>query len=113
MEEARISDMAASLYSGGWRAEDKDQMIQEYDLTEQDAERIAKKLEEIAAEYVTNEYGVEILFDVAVELMDDDIREDLHAKGYDTNQAFFDAYCKAHAEKYEEDFELAKANPTY
>lgn len=31
---------AAALYDGGWRAEDKEQLIEEYDLTEDEAERI-------------------------------------------------------------------------
>lgn len=31
---------AAALYDGGWRAEDKEQLIKEYDLTEEEAERI-------------------------------------------------------------------------
>ena len=31
---------AAALYDGGWRAEDKEQLIKEYDLTEEEVERI-------------------------------------------------------------------------
>lgn len=31
---------AAALYDGGWRAKDKEQLIEEYVLTEDEAERI-------------------------------------------------------------------------
>lgn len=43
-------------------------------------------------------------FDSAAELMDDEIREDLHSKGIDNKVEFLQAYCKAHAKKYGEDF---------
>ena len=36
--------MAAALYDGGWRAEDKDQLKVEYDLDEEDVERIVDLL---------------------------------------------------------------------
>ena len=62
---------------------------------------------------VTNEYGVKIDFDAAVNLMDDEIRERLHAEGIDTEQAFFDAYAKAHLDKFNEVWELAKEHPVY
>lgn len=63
---------------------------------------------------VKNEYNVEVWYNGAVDLMDDEIRENL----YDTitpctEQEFFNAYCKAHLEKYGEEFELAKENPCY
>lgn len=38
---------AASLYDGGWRAEDRDQLIDEYNLTEEEADDICKGLAEI------------------------------------------------------------------
>lgn len=50
--------------------------------------------------------GNEIDFEAAVELMDDEIREALHAEGYETEQEFFTAYEKAHAEKYGEEFRI-------
>lgn len=62
---------------------------------------------------VKNLYGIEINFAVAVELMDDGIRESLHAKGIDNEQEFFDAYCAEHEKKFHEAFELAKRNPVY
>lgn len=44
--------------------------------------------------------------------MDDDLREELAATyAYDTEQEFFTAYEKAHAEKYGEEWEYSKANP--
>ena len=47
-------------------------------------------------------YGNEVNYDAAVELMDDDIREQLHDQMAPcTEQEFFDAYAKAHAEKFD------------
>jgi len=43
-----LTDIASSLYSGDWRAEDRDQMIDEYDLTEEQADQICEKLAEYA-----------------------------------------------------------------
>lgn len=53
---------------------------------------------------VLDRYGHTVWFDSAVVLMDDDIRESLHSKGFDDDQAFFDAYCQAHVLKYDEEF---------
>ncbi len=39
---------AASLYDGGWRAEDRELLIAEYDLTEEEADAICEKLSEYA-----------------------------------------------------------------
>ena len=63
---------------------------------------------------VKNEYGVEIRYNVAVAMMDDEIREELHTKlAPCSDQEFFDAYAKAHEAKFCEEWELAKENPTY
>lgn len=64
---------------------------------------------------VINQYGVEIDFLSAVERMDDEIREEIHAGLTPcTEQQFFDAYCKRHAECYgENDFQPAQANPIW
>lgn len=63
---------------------------------------------------VKNTYGTEINYEVAVELMDDDIREELTAElAPCTEQEFFTAYAKAHAEKSGEEWELDKENPVY
>lgn len=35
---------AASLFDGGWRAEDRDELISEYELTEEEADEICKLL---------------------------------------------------------------------
>lgn len=56
---------------------------------------------------VINQNGQEIEFDVAVNLMDDEIREELHMKlAPCTDQEFFTAYEKAHYQKYHEEFEV-------
>ena len=53
--------------------------------------------------------GKTIDFDAAVNLMDDEIREDLHSKMAPcSDQAFLDAYVEAHAAKYDgEEFQVA------
>lgn len=63
---------------------------------------------------VINEYGQLIHYDVAVNMMDDDLREELHFElAPCTDQEFFEAYAKAHQEKFGEVWELSKANPVY
>lgn len=37
---------AAALYDGGWRAEDKDDLMEEYKLTEKEATKICEILTE-------------------------------------------------------------------
>nr|DAM50520.1 MAG TPA: hypothetical protein [Caudoviricetes sp.] len=47
-------------------------------------------------------------------MMDEEIRENLNYKMAPcTDQEFFDAYTKAHEEKFGEVWELAKKNPCY
>lgn len=61
---------------------------------------------------VKNDYGVEIDYDAAVSLMDNDIRERLHRElAPCSTQSFFDAYCDEHKREFGEDFEFAKKNP--
>ena len=63
---------------------------------------------------VINMFGTKIDYEAAVMLMDDEIRESLHFKlAPCTEQEFFTAYEKAHAEKYGEQWELSKENPCY
>lgn len=59
---------------------------------------------------VKNFWNVEINFESAVALMDKDLCEEIDSEN---EQEFFDAYCKAHEEKYGEEFELAKENPVW
>ena len=61
---------------------------------------------------VKNLNDAEIDFDAAVELMDDDLREELHRElAPSMKQEFFTAYEKAHAAKYGVEWEFSKANP--
>lgn len=62
---------------------------------------------------VTNANGKEIDFEAALSLMDDEIREQLSAEGYETEQEFFAAYEQAHESKYGAAWELSKANPVW
>lgn len=50
--------------------------------------------------------GHEQDFDACVNLMDDEIREELHAEMASdcTEQEFLDAYCEKHLKKYGEEF---------
>ena len=61
---------------------------------------------------VINMNGTEINYETAMELMDDEIRESICGT-VDSEQEFFSAYEKAHAEKYGEEWELSKENPCY
>lgn len=45
--------------------------------------------------------GYEQRFDAVVNMMDDEIREDLHGEGIEDPQAFVDAYVARHAEKFD------------
>ena len=63
---------------------------------------------------VMNNYGTEIEWNTAVNLMDDDLREELNADlAPCTEQEFFEAYAKAHEAKYGDEWELAKESPCY
>lgn len=48
--------------------------------------------------------GSPVDWDSAVELMDDAIRESIHADGEEDPQKFLDRYCELHAEKFGEPF---------
>ena len=48
--------------------------------------------------------GQEVDAEGAAALMDDDLREHLHAQGFASEQEFFDAYCAAHYERFGEEF---------
>lgn len=61
---------------------------------------------------VINMNGTEINYEAAVAMMDDEIRESIFGT-VDSEQEFFTAYEKAHAEKYGEEWELSKENPCY
>lgn len=41
---------AAALYDGGWKAEDRDQLIKEYELTDEEADKICEILEKYEKE---------------------------------------------------------------
>ena len=41
---------AAALYDGGWKAEDRDQHIKEYELTDEEADKICEILEKYEKE---------------------------------------------------------------
>lgn len=63
---------------------------------------------------VTNRHGVAIDFAAAVALMDNELRELLHAELAPCNdQTFFNHYCEAHRARYGEPWELDKPNPVW
>lgn len=54
---------------------------------------------------VLNDNGNWVNFEVAVNYMDDDLREEIHAElAPCKDQAFFDAYCERHEKKFGEVF---------
>lgn len=54
---------------------------------------------------VLNKNGDLINYDAAVELMDNDLREKLHAElAPCTNQVFFERYCEEHEALFDEEF---------
>lgn len=56
---------------------------------------------------IIDQDGEEIDYATAVNLMDDEIREELHAEMVPcTDQQFFDAYIERHYAKYGEDFTI-------
>lgn len=63
---------------------------------------------------VINSYGTEINYNAAVYLMDDELREEVHADlAPCTEQEFFDEYARRHAERFGEIWEMDKRNPCY
>lgn len=69
-------------------------------------EDVEQQLESLAPNTVLDYRGIEIDYDYAVELMDDDLREELHRKlAPCSDQEFFTAYEEAHKEKYGTNFE--------
>lgn len=63
---------------------------------------------------VINSNGVSINYDAAVELMDDNLREEVAADlAPCTEQEFFAEYAKRHAAKFGAEWELDKSNPIY
>ena len=63
---------------------------------------------------VINSNDASIDYDAAVELMDDNLREEVAADlAPCTEQEFFTEYCKRHAAKFGAPWELDKSNPTY
>lgn len=61
---------------------------------------------------IKNELGTgsEIDYEAAVNLMDVELAEAVHAAGDQDPQAFFNNYCAAHLEKFGEEFEPNKAD---
>lgn len=56
---------------------------------------------------VINKNGTQINYNIAVSLMDDEIREELHARLAPCTDEV------AHAEKFGEEWELSKENPCW
>ena len=44
------STSAAFLYSGGWRAKDKEQLISEYNLADEEVEELTRELADLEKE---------------------------------------------------------------
>lgn len=76
--------------------------------------KVKRKMSEMEFGTVKNPYGVSIDFNTAVSFMDDELCEKLNGEiAPCSDQEFFTSYCYAHEEKFGEEWELAKQNPTY
>ena len=63
---------------------------------------------------IANQYEWIINFDVAVNFMDDEIRERLANDGNDrSEQEFFESYAEEHLKKFGSEWELDKDCPQY
>lgn len=49
MDRNEAMTTACNLYDGGWRAEDKEYLMDEYDISEEEAELLCECLAEIQA----------------------------------------------------------------
>ena len=64
--------------------------------------------------YVTNKSGKQIDFEQAVNVMDDDMRNEIHNElAPCTEQDFFTAYEKLFEERTGEEWELSQSNPVW
>ena len=78
------------------------------------SQALNRRMEDLIMKNVINMNGTEIWYEQAVEFMDNEIREELHNKlSPCSDQVFFTEYEKAHKEKFSEEWELSKANPTW
>lgn len=101
MTRDQIAYDAMNLYEEGWRASDREALKESYDLTDWEVDVMVEELGKQASQYVEDEDGHLVYYAAAEEMMDDDLREELHMEMAPcTNQEFYDAYVKAHAAKY-------------
>lgn len=109
-------EIALHLIDGGWTSRDIDSFSAQNALEPENAlspeavEMVFREIAEIERT-VVNQFGIEIDFEVAANMMDDELREELHAEGIESNQEFFDRYAAAHMEKFGEEWELDKPSP--
>ncbi len=59
---------------------------------------------------ITNQYGKEINLEDAANIMDAEICEEVHAMNLDTDQEWWDEYCRRHEAKHGQEFEADKLN---
>lgn len=101
-DEIYACDMAAALYDGGWRSTDRDEIIEEYELSEEDADRIVHHLitfenrdqkrlyGAVTIDYKKSHVRV-VLRDADGEILRNEVREfeqDPDVEGYDEDSAF-------------------------
>lgn len=90
-----------SLHAGGWRVTDREQLRTEYDLTPDELDDICEGLAALEEE---RQHAAKNL---ACELMDDDLRESIHAAlAPCTDSEFLAAYRAAHLAKYGTEFDF-------
>lgn len=63
---------------------------------------------------VVNKNGLELNYDITVQFMDSEIREQLHSElSPCTEQEFFTAYETLHEDEFGEEWQLSKSNPVW
>jgi hypothetical protein len=106
MTTNEIYETASNLFDGGWKSCDLEEIKEEYELTDDEAVAICEELADIEAKYVEFN-GNTVEYEIIENLMDDEIREELHAEYAPcTNQFFLDKYLEAHEAKFHEEFTI-------
>lgn len=110
--DGRYEAYKVSYINCGFEEEKEDPFISWIAVEREDQEDVEG--ENCSDGLVYNEYDVAIDYETAVNMIDDDLREEIHGKlAPCTDQEFFDEYAKRHEEKFGEIWELAKENPCY
>lgn len=109
--DARIKNGNYIDFRYGYKYQ-KERIARKKDQESMSDHEIEESKEEEKTMNVINSFGTEVSYEAAVNMMDDELREAIHAEMAPcTDQEFFDAYAKAHKERFGEEWEFDKENP--